>query len=131
MQPIARSRLVWISLQASAGRGTVVSFPQLDAIRGKAITGIQAFSAEDMTVTPDGVAVIPDVLNMFLNLLDGSKEQQFRIPGNSLRTGANAGVWKEFTPFVPDWQRSYVEFGSAVVVPAGGNSIPFLVFYLP
>lgn len=99
-------------------------------MRGKRITGIEAFRVTALAFTPDQQPVIAavDVIQCMLTLKEASTDRQEQMPLFALEVQNTAGIWKEFRPFVPDWQKSFIQF--AGLPTATLFTVPFLVYYL-
>ena len=130
MQPLVRCELVIINVPAGAGgAGSSLPFPDVPTLNGVKVTGIRFFSATQMPFTPDRVPTLPlaDAINTTLTINEGSDQRIKQIPLTDLITQQVAGVWTEFDPFQPDWQKSFIQFNAAVTA---GTQAPFLFHYV-
>ena len=111
--------------------GAFVRFSDNSILRGKRIVGIEAFDAKQLVNTPDQVPCIAqaDIPTATLVLKEASSDRVDDCPLFTLQVSNTAGIWKEFRPFVGDWQKSGVRF---VANPAATLfTVPFNVYYLP
>lgn len=130
MQAIPRMKLVWVTLSAGLTQGATVRFPDVPEIRGKKIIGIEGYTTALLSNTPDLQPCITnvDAVNVSVVLKDASDERVQDVPFSTLVPTNNAGIWKQVTPFAPNWQGSYVR-----LVDTPGTlpcTVPINVFYL-
>lgn len=130
MQPIPRSKLVWINLPAGATAGAAPKFPNIPELVGKTIIGIEFYDITILSATPDQTQVISaaDSLGVTLVLKEDSLQRIEQIPVATLLPTNNAGIWKEFTPFIVNWQSSFVQLNATPGVSS--TAVPFNVFYV-
>lgn len=130
MKPIPRSRLIWVTIPASTTEGAIIQFPDVPELRNKQVIGMESYHGVMLEKTPDLVFTVgpADLPKFTVTLKDGSMERQCNIPPETLNPQNTAGLWKMFTPFVVNWQSSYVR---CTATPSVGTvfTIPFLVFY--
>lgn len=112
MRPIVRTELVYIRIAAGAGfgQGGFFNFPDFPQLRGCYITGAMAYTDAMLTHTPDRVAVVPaaEALRLAVTFNEGSDERIRLMPYAALATNLQAGIWKDFDPFLWDVQKSGV-----------------------
>lgn len=129
MQPIFRSQLVWATLPANSLQpGASFPFPDQPILNGCYIAGIEALNSELLARTPDQLPVNPFYAALTLTLHDGSDKRHDQVPVSLLIPSVNFGVYKEFTPFICDWQKSRVTATSSQAI-AQPYSVPFNVYY--
>ena len=126
MQPIPKAQLVWITT-INPGAGTQFNFPDVPELNARRIIGLEAFTATQLTNTPDGTAVIPaaDALKLTLVLKMNDKERLRQVPWFSLIASQNGGIWKQVDPFVVNWQASYIRANAAIT---GTYAWPLLIY---
>lgn len=110
MQPIRRSQFVFQTVPATFGPGTL-NFPDVPELRsGVEVVGIEAYTSASLSATTSGVVMVTaaDAIKVVLTLVDKSTELIREIPLISLAPANNAGLWKEFVPFLVNWQRSKI-----------------------
>jgi len=129
MKTIVASKLVWLNVPAGTVAGSVIRFPDIPELRDKKITGIEFYNIAMLAATPDQVATISaaDATGAVLTLKENSTERVQDIPLNTLLPTNTGGIWKEFVPFVVNWQASAVRY---TALPATlPHSVPFSIFY--
>lgn len=129
MQALNFSKLVWVTLPSGTAVGAQVRFPDVSELRGKRILGLEFYASAVLAATPDRVAVVSaaDAVNYTLVLKDASDERHQDIPLLTLYPLNTGGIWKQVTPFVVNWQSSFVR---VVGAPAASPvSIPLGIFY--
>lgn len=129
MLPIYRSILVQV--QCNATQGGEVEFPDVSELRqGVEVMGIEAYNNVDLTTAPNGRAVITpaDALLCTVVLTDASEQMIRNIPHSTLIPRLQGGIWKEFVPFLVNFQRSRLVFSTPAAL---GNvfTAPFTVYY--
>ena len=120
MRPIDRYLQVSTTqvVGATIGAGTFVPFPDVPELRsGVSIYGMEAYDATDQSVSPNGfvgLITAADTLLCTLILQEQSTQRVQYVPYRSLIARLNGGIWKEFTPFLCNWQSSGMYFTGAV-----------------
>ena len=129
MREIPRFKLVWATLPIAAQTGATIPFPDVPELRGKRIFGVECYAAPYLAATPDLVACssLADITKMTLVLRDGIDERVQDIPCATLYPQYVAGIYKQFTPFVVNWQSSFVRIVQTVT---GAQTVAFGVMYL-
>lgn len=131
MRAIPRYKLVYVTIPAGTTAVANIPFPDIPELRDCPIIGLEAYDTNLLTNTPDQVPVIAngDSQSLVVVLKDASNERVQEIPYCTLITYLNAGIWKQFDPFVVNWQSSVLR----VLVRPGALpvSAAFGVFYLP
>jgi len=128
MKAIFRLETIWVTFQAGLTAGYELPFQDQPLLNGCYILGIEAFNDTVLELVPDQTVVTTDLSPYLLTLNEGSDERHRLVPCQSLFPPGNGGVWKEFTPFIADWQKSRVKYVGAAAVPAL-VAVPFTVHY--
>lgn len=129
MKPLIASKLVWLNVPTGTVAGSSVRFPDIPELSDKRITGIEFYNIAMLAATPDQVAVISaaDALGATLTLKENSTERVQDIPLSTMLPTNVGGIWKEFVPFVVNWQASLVRFTTTpATLPC---TVPFNIFY--
>lgn len=129
MQALRFSKLVWLTLPTGTAVGAQVRFPDVSELRDKRILGLEFYTNAVLSATPDRVTVVStaDAVNYTLVLKDASVERHEDIPLLTLYPLNTGGIWKQVTPFVVNWQSSFIRVvGTPAATPA---SIPLGIFY--
>lgn len=128
MQAIRNSQLVWVTL-VSAAQGSRWQFPDVPELRNRAIYGLEVFNVAMLTNTPDLVACISaaDLIKCTVTIKDFSRERLRDVPLSDLLPTNVQGIWKQTTPFVANWQSSFVLNNGAAI--SGTVTVPFQFFY--
>lgn len=130
MQPIRRSQFVFQIVPATFGPGTL-QFPDVPELRtGVEVVGIEAYTSTQLAATTSGVAMVTagDAVKVALTLVDASTELIREIPLVSLISANNGGLWKEFVPFLVNWQRSKIAVTQAFAA-ATPSAVGISVFF--
>ena len=120
MRPIDRYLQVSTNnvVGANVAAGSFVPFPDVPELRsGVLIHGAEAYTASDATNSPNGfvpLITLADSLLATIVLQEKSTQRVQWIPYRSLVASQNGGIWKEFTPFLCNWQSSGIYFTGAV-----------------
>lgn len=132
MKPIDRYLLVQtLPYAVGVGTGTLVAFPDVPELRqGIVVTGIEAYTSAQLAAVPSGQALISpaDAIRAVVVFQEKSTQRVQQVPLVSLVSATQAGIWKEFVPFQPNWQSSYIQF---VLAPAAAvvSVAAFGIFY--
>lgn len=129
MRPIPKSKLVWVTIPAGTPPGQIIPFPDVPDLRDKMLLGVEAYNRDLLAATPDGVGVVQTVDLPFVAVTwkDYSFERIQDTPCTTLVPTNIGGLWKQFVPFVPNWQASFIRVtGVPAVLPC---TVPFNVFY--
>ncbi len=129
MKPLIASKLVWLNVPDYTVAGSSIRFPDIPELSDKRITGIEFYNIAMLAATPDQVAVITaaDALGATLTLKENSTERVQDIPLATMLPTNVGGIWKEFVPFVVNWQASVVRFTTTpATLPC---AVPFNIFY--
>jgi hypothetical protein len=132
MRAIPRMKLIWATVPFGTQPGSVIPFPNVSELLDAPIVGIEAYDAAFLVATPDlqPNVTAADMPTISVVLKDSSNERVQDIPATTLAPFQIGGIWKQFEPFVVNWQSSFVR---VVGAPAAGTafSVAFGVFYLP
>lgn len=128
MLAIPRSQLVWVRFAVATTRGTKLPFQDQPELNGNFVVGIESFNSGQLALVPDSFAVTTSLADWTLTLNEGSDSRFTDMPCTSLNALANGGVYKEFTPFLCDWQKSRVTYYGVDALDAP-YAVPFNVYY--
>jgi len=130
MQPIFRTQLVWVRFgAATSGFGSSLPFPDQPNINGCYVVGAESIYDQVLPFTPDQTAVTPNIFDYSVTWNSGSDQLHQDVPCAQLLAQLNGGIWKEYTPFLCDFQKSRVTRRAAAVL-AEPESVPFTIYYL-
>lgn len=131
MQPIVRSKLIWLTLTTGAA-GTTENFPDVPELNGAhiRILGYETFTNAQLVNTPDRTPVIAaaEAIGVVLTFNKGSDSRFMEMPWTSLDAQLNGGIWKEIEPTPFDFQKSEVLLTAAVTVVTQ-ISLPVQMYY--
>jgi hypothetical protein len=130
MRLIERSKLVTVNIPIGTATGAVIPFPDIPELRDKRLTGIEFYDDTVLTTSPDQLATLTaaQAAAMTLTLKRNSVEHIQDVPLQTLNSSLLGGIWKEFEPFIPNYQSSFLRnvgagFGAA-------QAVAFNIFYL-
>lgn len=131
MKPILRSYLIEVNLGGSTpGSGQNINVQDYPQLRDVYITGIEAFNASQLTISPAGKTVVAANTGITLTLMDKyNMEMMFQYPTSDLNPGIVSGFYRDIVPFYLQLTKSYI----TILNPAGLNaneSVIFNVFYI-
>lgn len=111
MQPIQRSQLVSVALASGASNGAKFYFPDIPELRDAVIDGLELYTSDELTTSPNGRFVTPSgvVDGLVLNLVQESDRRGQDFPATALVSSQYGGIWKEFTGWRLNWQKTYVQ----------------------
>lgn len=92
------------------------------------MVGAEAITADVLTFTPDNTPVTPTIEDYSVTWNSGADQLHQDVPVAELVASLNGGVWKEYTPFVCDFQKSRVIRRAAAAL-AETEAVPFTVYY--
>ena len=113
-------------------------FPQLQNLRGRAITGIESFGIDNITTAPSGTALVADTVAQcsFVTLVTQDNEEiVYRMPYVSMDRTAGASStyyqnnFKELDGKVIDFQKCYIEISDTSTIPVTDSSFFFTIYY--
>ena len=122
---IRKSYLIEINLSKKTNN----PFPVDTFLDGKTIIGIEAFSASQITKSPnDAVVANGDILGQaFMSLDVGGSQPIQNLPLSTLLTSNNNGIMKEFGNLKLRLNKSYLSFPDPSIITAG--EVILLNFY--
>lgn len=134
----AKYELVELVCPAAPTPSTRYAFPDLPKLRYTALQAVTAFTANSISVSPLGNALvtIADMKKAYLTLYINERQDAYRIPLIELNRVQNSstdpfvrGLF-EFQGQKVTWDKSYVEFGSTPTLSTTVNlSFLFGVYY--
>lgn len=107
-------------------------------LKGKSILGLEAFTNDSLTVSPKGNAVVDkDLFRKGILVLNADGVESIQLPLSVLKrvnsNSAGDAHVISFTEFIGqriDWEKSYIQFGSAVDTSAfAATDFVFLAHY--
>jgi hypothetical protein len=123
---ITNSYLVELNLPTiSLGqRYTFLDVPQL-RYNAVIIEGLEAFTVEQLKVSPNNKAIISATasLNLVLTLVVDETEELYQIPYYTLISGQNAGLIREFANKRINLVKSYITILNTTGLTAGESAI--------
>lgn len=109
--------------------GEAVPFQDQPVINGNYVVGCEAVDEFILTQTPDRTPVTNAAANFTVTWFDGSDQRHQDVPINTLSSVWNAGVFKEYVPFLCDFQKSRVKYNGASGL-GSAQSVPFIIYYM-
>lgn len=131
MKPILRSYLIEVNLGSSApGAGQNINVQDYPQLRDVYITGIEAFNASQLTISPAGKNVVGSNTGITLTLMDKfNMEMMFQYPTADLNPGVVFGFYRDIVPFYLQLTKSYITILDPSLY-AANESVIFNVFYI-
>jgi hypothetical protein len=131
MRPILRSYLIEVNLGTSApGAGQNINIQDYPQLRDVYITGIEAFSANELTKSPAGKTVVNVTTGITLTLMDKfNMEMMFQYPTSDLNPAVVSGFYRDIIPFYLQLTKSYITILDTTGLNAN-ESVVFNVFYI-
>ena len=131
--PTLRARLIEIPLSATAPQGSEFPFPDQPDLRGAEVTGIETFSALDLTAGPNGLPTISaaDSLNACLIITEASDEKARFLAYTSCRRALNAGRVREFRDLRPTWDQCRVRIVAALAAATQTSALVLVHYRYP
>jgi len=131
MKPILRSYLIEVNLGTSVpGNGQNINIQDYPQLRDVYITGVQAFDSGQVSVSPSGKAVVPNLTGISLTLMDKyNMEMMFQYPTFDLNPANVAGFYRDIIPFYLQLTKSYITVLSNTGLSAN-QSVMLNVFYI-
>jgi len=131
MKPILRSYLIEVNLGSSTpGAGQNINVQDYPQLRDVYITGIEAFNASQLSISPAGKNVVGSNTGISLTLMDKyNMEMMFQYPTSDLNPGVVFGFYRDIVPFYLQLTKSYI----TILDPgtyAANESVIFNVFYI-
>ena len=131
MKPILRSYLIEVNLGSSTpGAGQNINVQDYPQLRDVYITGIEAFNASQLSISPAGKAVVGSNTGISLTLMDKyNMEMMFQYPTSDLNPGVVFGFYRDIVPFYLQLTKSYITILDPSTY-AANESVIFNVFYI-
>ena len=131
MKPILRSYLIEVNLGGVVpGAGQNINIQDYPQLRDVYITGVEAFSNTEVSISPAGKAVVPALTGITLTLMDKyNMEMMFQYPTSDLNPAVVSGFYRDIVPFYLQLTKSYI----TILDPAGlgaNESVILNVFYI-
>lgn len=129
MKPISRYKQVFVRLTAGTVAGATVPFPLVEELRDKRVTAIEFYNITMLAATQDQQPVITaaDAVGCEVVFKEHSTERVQSIPLATLLPTNIGGIYKQFVPFVINWQSSLLRVN---VTPATlPCTVPFGMCY--
>lgn len=131
MKPILRSYLIEVNLGSSTpGAGQNINVQDYPQLRDVYITGIEAFNASQLSISPAGKNVVGSNTGISLTLMDKyNMEMMFQYPTSDLNPGVVFGFYRDIVPFYLQLTKSYITILDPSTYSAN-ESVIFNVFYI-
>jgi hypothetical protein len=131
MKPILRSYLIEVNLGSSTpGAGQNINVQDYPQLRDVYITGIEAFNADQLSISPAGKTVVGSNTGISLTLMDKyNMEMMFQYPTSDLNPGVVSGFYRDIVPFYLQLTKSYITILDPATYSAN-QSVIFNVFYI-
>ena len=131
MKPIKRSQLITVVIPQNTGVGAQVKFPDIPELRDAVVDGIEVYSVDQLSITPNGERVVTTagLAAATVNFLQESDRRGQDFPAYALLSAGYGGIWKEFTGWRLNWQKCYVQVVSSTPFEDEQVAIPFNIFY--
>jgi len=123
-------KAIFVELKLTkVGPGVTLSFQDVPQLRGKFIQAIEAFTDEQLTLTPDNNPLIPSgsELEFAMTFNEESLKKIENIPYISLIALQNAGILRQFKNLEININKSIVRIGGATA--SVGQSLGFMFYY--
>lgn len=129
MQPIFRSQLVWVTFPIGTTFGKALPFQDQPVINGNYVVGAEVAPDAVMVLTPDQspTTATPELYSVTWN--DGSDKRHQDVPVNTLFAAFNGGIYKEYVPFLCDFQKSRVIYRGATALEAP-EALAFVMYFV-
>lgn len=131
MLVIKNSYLASIIFPAAPSNGQKLYFKDIPTLRDKIITGVEAYSASDLAVTPDGNSSIADadIDQITVTLVDVQQNEYiFNMPIINLNPRNQGGFIREISPNKVDFTRSYITVTDNTGISAN-EAVAFTFYY--
>lgn len=110
MQPIHRTKTIYVRILAGTGKGATVSFPLDRYLADKKITGFETIQNLLLKQAQDGTPIAAQTDNEVatVTLVRQADQIHQEFPLNLADPLLMRGIWKELKPTVIDWQSSFI-----------------------
>jgi len=132
MKPIIRSYLAEVNLGTTIpGNGQNINIQDYPQLRDVIITGVEAFSFNQVAVSPQGKTVVAGLSGIVLTLMDKfNMEMIYQYPTHDLNPSLTSGFYRDFVPFELQLTKSYITVLSNAGLLAN-QSVCLNFFYVP
>jgi hypothetical protein len=132
MKPIIRSYLAEVNLGTTIpGNGQNINIQDYPQLRDVIITGVEAFSFNQVAVSPQGKTVVGSLSGIVLTLMDKfNMEMIYQYPTHDLNPSLTSGFYRDFVPFELQLTKSYITVLSNAGLLAN-QSVCLNFFYVP
>jgi len=132
MKPIIRSYLAEVNLGTTIpGNGQNINIQDYPQLRDVIITGVEAFSFNQVAVSPQGKTVVAGLSGIVLTLMDKfNMEMIYQYPTHDLNPALTSGFYRDFVPFELQLTKSYITVLSNAGLLAN-QSVCLNFFYVP
>lgn len=131
MLVIKNSYLASIIFNSAPSNGQKLYFKDIPTLRDKTIVGVEAYSASDLAVTPDGNTSIADADadQITITLVDKNQNEFiFNMPVLNFNPRSQGGFIREISPAKVDFTRSYITVTDSTGIGAN-EAIAFTFYY--
>lgn len=125
---IEKSYLAEINFSNAPNNGQRVYFLDIPELRGKVVKAVEAFSANELNISPNGKNIIGNTKGILLTLTDDSTENYYQWPAFSLEAAQNGGIIRTIKARKIDLTKSYVTIADATTI-AQNQSVCFNFYY--
>ena len=131
MKPIVRSYLAEVNLGTTVpGAGQNINIQDFPQLRDVIITGVQAYSAGQVAISPQGKTVVSTLTGITLTLMDKfNMEMIYQYPTFDLNSANTSGFYRDFFPFDLQLTKSYISILSNAGLNAN-ESVCLNFFYI-
>lgn len=131
MKPILRSYLAEVNLGTTTpGNGQNINIQDYPQLRDVYITGIEVFEDGQLSISPSGKTVVPQLKGLTLTLMDKfNMEMIYQFPCFDLNPTNVGGFYRDFKPFYLQLTKSYITVLDATTVSAN-QSVMLNIFYI-
>lgn len=131
MKPILRSYLAEVNLGTTApGNGQNINIQDYPQLRDVIITGVEVFSANQISISPQGKTVVPTQAGITLTLMDKyNMEIMYQYPTYDLNPANISGFYRDIKPFELQLTKSYISILDNTGLSAN-ESVCLNFFYL-
>lgn len=134
MLKVERGYRLDVSIPQTVRVGAKVFLPDIAELRNTLLMGIEAYTKDDVLTTDQGLAILNrlQVPSITLTLVHQSDKRASHFPFSSLVSSTQSGLFKEFSEWEVNWQKSYF----TVVDPLpfndnGALAASMMIYYKP
>lgn len=125
---IRNSYLAEIQFTLAPANNQRVQFLDIPQLRDVDIVGVEAFSASELTISPNGNTMIANLKGLLLTLCVGSTEKFYQMPCYTLESPNQGGIIREFARIPITLTKSYVTIVDAATITQN-YSVCFNFYY--